>query len=118
MSLILKKTKELQRVSLRVCIIADTCERAEYYYRQFINDNHENIFIPGKHRLVMKDGTIIEKYGITQGLIGLRGRKFDQVLLCPPMDNVTGDFYVELFSELKTSQVPRNYWFLYYDEWE
>jgi hypothetical protein len=110
--------KELQRVSLRVCIIADTCERAEYYYRQFINDNHEDILIPGKHRLVMKDGTIIEKYGISQGLRDLIGKRWDQVLICYD-DMPKSDFFKELLATLLTSQVPKHCWFLYYDdEWE
>lgn len=112
------KNNEIQRVALRILIIADTAHEADYYYDRFVYENQEEILIHGRRKTILKDGTIIEKFGITEGDSKLLGSHFDQVLLCCRNNDTLG-FYKRLFQTLHNSQVPRGYWFLHYDdEWE
>jgi len=110
--------QEKERTTLRIAIIADTWKAADYYFDRFIKDNRESIFIPGKNRIIMNDGTIIEKFGISDGTdlqYMLCGVLYDQVLLCINR-KITPDLFKELLNNLSKSQVPSPYWFLQYDE--
>lgn len=106
---------EKNKTTLTVAIVADTNKMVDYYYQEFLLDNKEEILIPGRNKAVMKDGTIIEKVAISNGLRELRGRSFDQVLFCNE-DGLPSDFITYLTSTLRESQVPSRYFFLYYDE--
>lgn len=106
---------EKDRVTLRIAIIADTVELAQYYYDRFIYENKESVLIPGRNRLILSDGTIVEKYGITQGLNGLRGKKYDQILMCY-RNSYEFDLMRNIMDTLRDSQVPSMYWFLCYEE--
>lgn len=106
--------QEKEKTTLRIAIIADTWNAADYYYKRFVNDNRENVFIPGKNRTIMTDGTIIEKFCLTDKS-KLRGVLFDQVLLCINK-KITPEMLQELLFVLSVSQVPSPYWFLQYDE--
>lgn len=104
---------ERDKTILKIVIVADTHERANWYFLNFLNDNRESVLIPGKNKLVMYDGTIIEKYAMNSGNEQMRGKRFDQVILCTEKtDKMLGYVLNEL---LCGSQVPSQYWLLEYD---
>ena len=104
---------ERDKTILNIVIVADTYEKADWYFLNFLNDNRESVLIPGRNKLIMYDGTIIEKYAMNSGNEGLSGRRFDQVILCTEkIDKMLG--YV-LTSLLCGSQVPSQYWLLEYN---
>ena len=104
----------MDKTILKIVIVADTHEKANWYFLNFLNDNCESVLIPGKNRLIMYDGTIIEKYAMNSGNEGLSGRRFDQVILCTEeTDNKMLGYVLTLL--LCGSQVPSQYWFLEYN---
>ena len=101
--------KELQKTTLRVAIVSDDFEKTEYCYRTFLEENQENVLIPGKDKAVLKDGTIVEKMCVYE----LLDHGLDQIVLCIN-DDISDGCIKNLIDCLNDSQVPKNYWFLWY----
>lgn len=106
--------EELDRVTLRIAIIADNLNAANECYQRFINDNRDIVLIPGKNKTILNDGTIIEKYSVHE-VERLRGVRLDQALLC--VENEANIKTIRKIMELlMLSQVPKSYWLLCYEE--
>ena len=105
--------KELQKTTLRVAIIADNYNMAEFYYMRFIEDNRDQILISGNQRSVLSDGTIIEKCSVND--VRAKCMHIDQVILCLH-DAVTLEQIGCVLDILACSQVPQSYWFMCYEE--
>ena len=105
--------KELQKTTLRVAIIADNYNMAESCYRRFVEDNRDQILIPGNQRSILSDGTIIEKCSMNDARA--KYMHIDQAILCLYND-VTTEKIEYVLDMLRCSQVPQSYWFLCYEE--
>ena len=105
--------RELQKTMLHVAIVANTLKDAEYYYSKFVNDNRENILIPGRNKSVMNDGTIVEKISLSTPE-HLKSMYLDQVIPCLYEYN---PYWRDIKWILAAkSQVPEEFWLLYVDD--
>jgi hypothetical protein len=105
--------EEKEKSTLKVALIADDWASAEFFYRRFLQDNEEQILIPGRNKAIMYDGTIVEKMAIYE--LYTNKNNYDQVLVC--LENETnGESVVLIMKSLLMSQVPASYQFLCYEE--
>lgn len=108
---------EHEKHTLWIALMGDNERITSYYYNQFIEDNKENIFIPGKNKLIMNDGTIVVKHSLGSGKSGIRGCRYDQIIWCC-QGTITTEVFQAVMDTLRDSQVPDFFSFLcpYYDD--